>query len=332
MMRALMLVLLGVVIGGLAVLVWTGSGRDAAPSAPADWLARVGGEYITRDEFIAEMQRRGGRRPGQYQSVDQRRLLLNEMIIRKSLVDAARREQFDRQPEVQRALDSVLINRYRQDRLQPLRDGIRIDDAEVRRYYESNAERYSVPARKRVAMIQVELPENAPEQRRDAALARIEQALAEVAELDLQVPHFGDVARTHSDHRASRYRGGVIGWLSEGTARPRFNETIVDAVSELETVGEISPVLRGDDGYYLVRLVQTEPRRERSLQELAGGIRQRIMSEKLRQVETEFIDARLGAVETEINDDALEAIEPLSGPGRGPERPPAGPTDAEDDR
>lgn len=332
MMRSALLVFLGAVVGGIAVFAWKDSAGPEAPRPPAEWVARVGDEYITREEFIDEMARRGGRQPGQYRSVDQRRLLLNEMIIRKSLVDAARRDGFDAEPEIRRALDSVLVNRYRQARLEPLREAIRIDDADVRRYYEQRADQYSVPGRKRIAMLYVEVPEGAPEDRWDVARERLEQALAEVAEADLDVPHFGDVARRYSDDQASRYRGGVVGWLSEDSARPRFNETVADAAMALDAPGEISPVLRGEDGYYVVRLVQSEPRRERTLAELESGIRQRILSEELRRVETEFLDARLAAAETEINDRMLEQIEPLSGPARGREGPPAGPTDAEDDR
>lgn len=331
MMRNALWTLLGAALGGLGVFLWLDRDAPEAPAAPSDWVARVGDEYITRDEFVAEMARRGGMRPGQYRSVEQRRLLLNEMIIRKSLVDAARREDFDAEPEIRRALDSVLINRYRQARLQPLREAIRVDDAEVRRYYEQNAEQYSVPGRKRIAMIHVEVPEQAPEARWEAARERIGQALAEAADADLDVPHFGDAARRYSDDQASRYRGGVVGWLSEGSARPRFNATVADAAMQLERPGETSPVLRGEDGYYVVRLVQSEPRRERTLEELSSGIRQRIMSEELRRVETEFLDAQLAAVETEINTEALEEIEPLSGPATEREGPPAGPTDAEDE-
>lgn len=318
----------GVVIGVLAARAWPESG-PSEPEGP--WVARVGDKVIRPADFVAEMERRGGRRPGTYRSFDQKRLLLNEMIVRAALVDGAKRESFDRQPDVLRAMESVLINRYRQDRLQPLRDSVRIDDADVEAFYNRNAGDYVVPARKRIAIIHFAVPERADEERWDQAMADAEQVLAMVPEEDQGVPHFGDLARQHSDHRGSRYRGGVIGWISEGGERPRFNPTVAAAAESLRSPGAIVGPVRGDDGVYLVRLVDYEPQRERSLEELSAGIRQQLLSARLKQVENEFLDARLAEVETEVNEDALAEIEPLSGPGPERRGPPTGPTTSAED-
>lgn len=330
MTQRFLFLVLGIAIGlGAAALWLRPDGGTSAPSGP--WVAKVGDRVIRPADFIEEMERRGGQRPGTYQSFDQKRLLLNEMIVRAALVDAAKREAFDEEPEVQRSIDSVLINRYRQEKLQPLRDAIRIDDAEVEAFYNEHADDYLVPARKRIAIIHIEVPERADEERWEQAMARAGEILEQVPDQDLGVPHFGDLARQHSDHRGSRYRGGVIGWISEGGDRPRFNPTVASAAESLQSTGAIAGPVRGDDGVYLVRLVDAEPQRERSLEELSAGIRQRLLSERLKDVENEFLDARLAEVETEINEDALAEIEPLSGPGSERTGPPTGPTSAEDE-
>ena len=319
--------LLGLAIG---FAVWGGPTEQQPSDEPDDWLARVGSEFITAEDFVAEMERRGGQRPGQYQSVDQRRVLLNEMIIRQSLVAAARREGFDERPEVRRALDSVLINRYQQSQLEPLRADVQVSQEEVRSYYEIRAEDYSVPARKRIAMIRISVPEDADQQRRDLARTRADEALQAVAELELEVPHFGDVARRFSDDQASRYRGGVIGWVSEQETRPRFEPAVVEAAASLQQPGDTTGVIEGDQGFYIVRLVQFEPRQERSLERLAGGIAQQLRREKIRMREREFLDALLARAEPEINQDLLARIEPLSEPGTERTGPPAGPTNQEE--
>ena len=331
MTRLVVTLVIGIGIGAVAAALWLRPGSEGAePTGP--WVAKVGDRVIRPADFTEEMARRGGRRPGTYQSFDQKRLLLNEMIVRAALVDAAKRDAFDTRPEVLRAMESVLINRYRQDRLQPLRDSVRIDDADVEAFYNRNAEDYVVPARKRIAIIHFAVPERANEERWDQATADAEDVLAMVADEDQSVPHFGDLARQYSDHRGSRYRGGVIGWISEGGERPRFNPTVAEAAESLRSPGAIAGPVRGDDGVYLVRLVEYEPQRERSLEELSAGIRQRLLSERLKQVENEFLDARLAEVETEVNEDALAEIEPLSGPAPERRGPPSGPTtNAEDE-
>ena len=58
--------------------------------ADVDILALVGQTSITAAEFRQEMIRRGGALPGQYATVEQRRALLDEMILFEAQVERAR--------------------------------------------------------------------------------------------------------------------------------------------------------------------------------------------------------------------------------------------------
>lgn len=301
-----------------------------APDAPDEWVARVGNEYITRDEFIDEMERRGGLRPGQFRSVDQRRVLLNTLLIERALVDAAHQDGFDRRPEVRRAMDSILVTRYRQERLQPLRDRVVVTPDEIEAFYREHSDEYRVPARKRLAMVFIRADDDAPETVREQARERAETVLAELDGLELEIPHFGELARRYSDHQGSRYRGGVIGWMAADGGGSRFDPLIREAGRALEQPGEVSPVLEGEDGFYIVRLVQFEAGREREFEQLSDGIRQRILGNKLREVEQQFLDRQLAGREIEINERIVADIEPLSDPRR-PDGPPAGPSNREDE-
>lgn len=327
LISAIALIAIGILIGVGAARLWPHPMERA--EAPDEWLARVGDEYITPEEFDFEMERRGGRRPGQFGSVEQRRTLLNSMVIREALVDAARKEGFDQRPAVRRSMDSVLITKYQQAKLEPLRDGVEITDEQVEAYYRENAEDYVVPARKRVAQIFIAAEADASPEARERAHQRAERIREEARQLDEDVAHFGELARRHSDDQASRYRGGVIGWVSQDAARSRFGPAIQEAAAMLDEIGEISPVTEGDDGFRIVRLVQREAARERALNDLRSGIRQRLLGEALRAVEARFLDRQMAEREIEINSEGLADIEPLSGPKR-PEGPPAGPSDREE--
>lgn len=322
------LVAVGIAIGVGASRFWP---ETSEPSPPDEWLARVGDGYITPGEFVFEMERRGGRRPGRFGSVEQRRTLLNSMVVREALIDAAREEGFDQRPEVRRSMDSVLVTKFQQTRLEPLREAVKVSDEEVEAYYRENAADYTVPARKRIAQIFIAADEDAPPEARERAHQRAEQIRDEALQLDVDVAHFGELARRHSDDQASRYRGGVIGWVSEDAARSRFGPAIQEAAAMLDEIGQISPVIEGADGFRIVRLVQHERARERGLDDLRSGIRQRLLGEKLRGVEQQFLDRQMAEREIEINAEALADIEPLSGPKR-PEGPPAGPSDREDNQ
>ena len=75
----------GIVIGWLAAGWWPAT--DAA-TEPDDWLARVGDQYLTVDQFENEMRRRGGN-SGQYHDPEMRRALLDQLLLNRALVQQA---------------------------------------------------------------------------------------------------------------------------------------------------------------------------------------------------------------------------------------------------
>ena len=88
--------------------------------------------------------------------------------------------------------------------------------------------------------------------------------------------------------------------------------------------GFISPVLEGEDGLYLVRLVDYQPRATRSLEELQDGIRQRLLRDRFNQVEQDFRDETLAAADIEIRPGALDRFQPEGAPPeQQPEQPPS---------
>lgn len=322
---------LGLVIGLVtgAALGWLAAQYfDGTPgvSAPDDWIARVGDDYIDRETFIAEMRRRGGNRPGQYHDIEQKRRLLEDLMYRAAMVESARDQGIDDQPEVARSLNQILVNQYVRKHLRPRQEAAKISDEEIRELYEAESDNYAIPARRRVAMVHIEVPDNAPEAARTSARERAEAALAAARELGDPVRDFGQVAREFSNDQASRYRGGVIGWIGEAAPnRYRHDPAVITTANDMDTPGAISGVLEGEDGFYLVRLVAYEPERKRSLEELSDGIRQRLMRKHYQQVEADFRAELLDRKQTEIRMQRLADIEPLGPPARE-QRPPETPS------
>lgn len=313
---------LGGLVAGWFLPQWLD--RAATEPTPADWIARIDGDYIDRDRFVAEMRQRGGTRPGQFQALDQKQALLDDLLYRKAVIKAARAEGLDQQPAVRRALEQILITRYIQQHLRPRQEKVEIDRAAIEAAYAELRRDYTIPARRRVAMIHVGVPDQAPPEVRERARQRAAAALEEARRLDDSIRHFGALAREYSEDQASRYRGGVIGWIGEAAPeRYRYDPVVVNTANRMREPGTLSEVLEGEDGFYLVRLVDHEPARQRSLDELAAGIRQRLLRERYQQVEQTFRDELVGRFEVEVRADALADIDPLGPPAaEQPRRPP----------
>ncbi len=316
-------------LGAGAGWLLRGPGRAEAASVPEHWVARIGGQYVSAEQFIDEMRRRGGERPGQFQDMAQKRALLDDLAYRAALVQAAEDSGLARQPDVRRAIDQIVSSRYLQDTLRRTQKDIAVSDAEVEAFYDKSAGDYMVPARKRVAMVKVAVPSGADEAAWSKAEKRAAQALDKARKQNLSVPHFGSVAREYSDDAASRYRGGVIGWIAElRQDRYRYDPAVLDAVRAMQEAGAFAGPLRGADGVYLVRLVENQPRKERSLAELAPGIRQRLMQERSAESEKTFRAGLMRRIGVQVDETALAAIAPLGPPAsKEPPQPPAMPKD-----
>jgi hypothetical protein len=82
------------------------------------------------------------------------------------------------------------------------------------------------------------------------------KARLDAARLRLGKDDFALVARIESDEPRTKQRGGDTGWHHKAGAN--LPKLVVDAAFALAD-GAISEPLRGDDGYYLVKVLETEP-------------------------------------------------------------------------
>jgi parvulin-like peptidyl-prolyl isomerase len=317
----------GLVLGWFAAGAMKGG--VATPPVPSDWIGRVGDDYVSEAGFVEEMKRRGGMMPGQYHDVAQRRALLDDMLYQRALARAATEEGIADRPEVQRARDQILVGQYLQQKLRAEQEKITVSDADVRAYHEAHAAQFELPARRRVAIIRIPVAPEAEAAAWQHAEERAAEALKKARSLDITVPHFGAVAREYSEDQASRYRGGVIGWIADGQReRYRHDPAVLDAAYALDSAGAYAAPVRGRDGVYLVRLVELQPKRSRAFDELASGIRQLLVRERQEKAGTAFRSELLKRYGAEVREQALAQLAPLSAPADSQvQEPPAMPVD-----
>lgn len=310
--------LIGAAVGAVGAWWWLRP-VDTGEGAPSQWVARIGDSYISVDRYRAEMRRRGGGIPGQFHDDSQKLALLDEIVYQQALVERARKDHIDQLPEVRRSIDQILASQVLKRDLRDEQEKVQVSDAMVRAFYDANVDSYRVPERRRIAMIRIGVPDGATDEQWSAAQARISEAREKALALDGDVVHFGNVAQTYSDDQASRYRGGVVGWIATGSPERYGRDPVVlDAAARLEKPGDLSEPLRGADGWYLVRLVDVSESRARSFDELEAGIRQRLRQEGMRSLEQSFRQQVISEAKPAVRKDVLARIEPLSPPAGDP--------------
>jgi peptidyl-prolyl cis-trans isomerase D len=125
-------------------------------------------------------------------------------------------------------------------------------------YYQENQARYELPERLRLRHVLVSFggDEEAARVRAEAALERVEGG-----------EDMAEVAREVSDDPGSRDLGGDLGLLPAG----EIASALRDAVAPLSP-GQLAPLVRGDQGFHVVRLEERLPAETRSLADVTPAI------------------------------------------------------------
>ncbi len=301
-------VLTGCIVVVLAMVVghaWLHRRREPPlPQRDPDLVARVGDREIRREDVEREWQRRGGARPDQ---VD-RRALLAEMIERAAMLDRAGTLGLDRDPEVVRNCENVLIGRLRRTVLEPELLHAEVSDPEIKQHYEANLDEYTKPAKRRLAILFIGVSRKASDAKRTQAQARMREAREKALALKDHAHGFGAVAVGTSEDQATRYRGGDIGWLETGSARYRWDPAVIEAGFALTERGQISEIVTGGDGLYLVMLTDSRDAVVTPFDAVSTRIRHTLLIEKKRHIEGAFAATTLEAAATAVYEDVLESI------------------------
>lgn len=84
------------------------------------------------------------------------------------------------------------------------------------------------------------------------------EAHGKIAEIEERIANgedFAELAKEFSEDRRTAEDGGTLGWISVGG---KMIKEFEDAVFNLEEVGDVSPVLKTNYGYHLIKLVEVE--------------------------------------------------------------------------
>lgn len=302
--KSILFFVAGLCLGGLAAfgLNRMGEGRHAHAGTT---LATVGDERITVEEFSRMAELRSGTRGA---SID-KKALLDEMIFHKALVARARAEGIEAEASFRHGVENLLVGKIREKHQ---RAEVAPTESEIRGWYEKTIERYMQGERRRLAMIFVETTgQGGDAEGASANKTRLEEVRKEVtsAEDDKKAAHiWTQAAAQMSSDRASRYRGGEIGWFESGTEY-RMDPAVMAAGYDLDQPGDVSGVVETKGGLYVVRLLEWKPAGARPFESVEAEVRHRLILERQKEAEAAFRKEAFDAVEVEIREKVFEGIE-----------------------
>ena len=131
--------------------------------------------------------------------------------------------------------------------LEALKKQVTFNDDDLRKYYDENAARYSVPEERRASHILIKADKAANATDKAKAKARAEDLLAQARK---NPTGFADLARKNSQDEGSAPNGGDLDFFGRGAMVKPFDEAAFNLKS-----GEISNVVESDFGYHVIQLI-----------------------------------------------------------------------------
>ena len=224
-------------------------------------LARVGTLTVTEsevNEFLAGLGQRGAG----YNTPEGRKMVLNQLINNKLLLQDARRNLYEAEAEFKAELlkvkDTLLINYAAEKAI----SGVKVKEEDVRAYYEENKNSFMSEETVNASHILVSTEDEAKEIYTKIANGQIS---------------FEDAAKEYSSC-PSKERGGNLGDFTKGQMVPEFDEA---AFSMAE--GEItSAPVKTQFGYHLIKLNSKSEATVTPFEELRDRLTEALIGEKRR--------------------------------------------------
>jgi len=260
--------------------------KPAQPSAAAiaedrgtvkgdEVIARVGDSDVTADEVRAVVASLDARnksalaRDPTLLSQTVRAILANRLVLKEALA-----KKWEQQPAVvaqlARARESLIVETYLQSVTAP--PDAYPSEADIKGVYDANVAAFLIPRRFQLAQIVVTLAKDADKAAEDAARKKLDDVVKKVKQPGAD---FAGLARSLSDDTATAERDGEIGWVSEPDLRTEIRSQVIGLAKTATT----DPI-RLDDGWHVVKLLDTEASRTRSLGEVREALVQRIKAER----------------------------------------------------
>ncbi|GGF47775.1 peptidylprolyl isomerase [Aliidongia dinghuensis] len=226
------------------------------------------------------------------------------LLAQRALLNEALAKKWDQEPAVaaqlQRVREGAIVETYLQSVSKPP-EGYP-SETEISAAYEANKTAFLVPRQFHVAQIFVAVSEDADKAAQDKARKKLD---AIQAKLKQKGADFGAVAQSDSDDAETAKNHGELAWLLETQLRPEIRKAAAglakDAVSE--------PV-RLDDGWHLVKLLDTKPAHTRTLSEVHDQLAQQMRAQRALENRRAYMAKLVEQDQPAINELALSKLLP----------------------
>jgi len=149
------------------------------------------------------------------------------------------------------------------------KDKVKINEKRLKDYYEEHPDEFEVEEERRASHILISVPPNAGEKVKEETRKKIEEIRNKLK----KGASFSELARKYSDDEVSAKKGGDLGFFTYSAMTSNFSK----AVFSLKKVGDISDIVETPYGFHIIKLTGIKPAHKKSFKEVKNEIRQKII-------------------------------------------------------
>ncbi|HLH94744.1 MAG TPA: peptidylprolyl isomerase [Xanthobacteraceae bacterium] len=287
--------------------------RPAEAVKSSEVIARLGTSDVTAEELRAVIATLEPRQQAALAhdptllSQAVRTILGDRLVLKEALA-----KKWEQQPsvaaQIERARENVIIESYLRSVTTPP-EGYPTDE-EIKAVYDANATAFLIPRRFELAQITVALPKGADKATDEKARRKLDELMRK---LKLPGANFAALAKAESDDSESAEKGGEIGWLTEAQLRPEIRNQVTGLAK-----AAITDPIRLDDGWHILKLLDTEAAHARPLGEVRDALAQRMRAERADASRRAYVADLLKQSPPIVNELALSKL--LAAPAPEPAR------------
>jgi peptidyl-prolyl cis-trans isomerase C len=184
----------------------------------------------------------------------------------------------------------------------------KLSDDELKAYFDEHKDDYVKPERVRVQVIEFK---GAPGDSKVQTEAK--KDLAEVKEKSKKgdLAAFSLLARTRSDDDATKVRGGDADYKTHEELAKTYGDGVANTAASLKEINDISDLVRGIDGWYIVRLAGRQNAINRTFEQVKPAIQARAWHEKRTKLYDVYVKELEDKANVKVDEAALDKIDAL---------------------
>lgn len=275
----------------------------AAPkpvTAPENVIARVGDTNVSADDLrsyvaaLAPREQAALAKDPAMLSQAVRLLLANRLVLQEAVA-----KKWDQQPAVaaqlERAREGAVVELYLQSVSTPPANFPSEDD--LQKVYEANRAAFLMPRQFQLSQIFVAAPKEGDKAAEDKAKLELDDV-----QRKLKAPGADFAAIARGDNNAAK-DAGDLGWVAENQIRPEIRSQVMGLAKN-----SMSEPIKLDDGWHIIRLIDTKASYTRTLPEVRDQLVLQIRSERSNMMRRAYLAELLKQHPPVLNELALSSL------------------------